>query len=389
MKILIVCEPYFSHMVLVRKIGNELRNRNHHVVYIFPYEMTNLLPSGSSIFGYQKKEMGNSNEGEIGNQREMIRLVEKTLPEFDLMIYDTMFFLGKILAEKFSKPAIRISTTMVYNDELGAEYIENNGGKLYLMQGKKMGKRIAGNYNTKTGNFICEQFVDPPKLTLVCCPKEFQPLNEQFSDENYKFIGDIFDREESESYEFESDCPIIYISFGTVMELYSSYDSFALSTYRMFFEAFKNEPVKVVLSADETLFEKDEIPDNFIVRKWVPQLQVLSKASLFITHGGMNSTMEAILKEVPMLVVPIFGDQIKIAHIVKQLGLGDCMHGTHMTADKIKSIAFEILNNPDKTKAVHEFKLQMKQSMNVVDAANVIENFYQKEAAFVCENIGR
>lgn len=80
-------------------------------------------------------------------------------------------------------------------------------------------------------------------------------------------------------------------------------------------------------------------------------------------------------------------DVLSIENIVNQLGLGDCMHGTHMTADKIKSIAFEILNNPDKTKAVHEFKLQMKQSMNVVDAANVIENFYQKEVSFLCENV--
>src|ERR1019366_8543763 len=45
-------------------------------------------------------------------------------------------------------------------------------------------------------------------------------------------------------------------------------------------------------------------PENFELREFVPQLQVLSQASLFVTHGGMNSVSEALWHEVPLLVFP-------------------------------------------------------------------------------------
>ena len=36
------------------------------------------------------------------------------------------------------------------------------------------------------------------------------------------------------------------------------------------------------------------IPGNFIVKAFVPQLQLLQRAALFITHGGMNSVNEGL-----------------------------------------------------------------------------------------------
>jgi UDP:flavonoid glycosyltransferase YjiC (YdhE family) len=44
--------------------------------------------------------------------------------------------------------------------------------------------------------------------------------------------------------------------------------------------------------------------NKFIVRQQVPQLEILPYTKLFITHGGMNSTMEAVNYGVPMIVIP-------------------------------------------------------------------------------------
>ena len=47
------------------------------------------------------------------------------------------------------------------------------------------------------------------------------------------------------------------------------------------------------------------IPENFVVAQFVPQLAVLRKADVFITHGGMEESIsEAVLNQVPMVVVP-------------------------------------------------------------------------------------
>jgi zeaxanthin glucosyltransferase len=65
------------------------------------------------------------------------------------------------------------------------------------------------------------------------------------------------------------------------------------------------------------------LPGNIFKARWVPQLDVLSKASLFITHGGASSIRESIMSGVPMIVFPFGRDQPGNASRVAyhQLGL--------------------------------------------------------------------
>ncbi|MFD0473253.1 nucleotide disphospho-sugar-binding domain-containing protein [Nonomuraea thailandensis] len=66
----------------------------------------------------------------------------------------------------------------------------------------------------------------------------------------------------------------------------------------------------------------DPLPDNVIARRFVPQTEVLERAALFVTHGGMNSVNEAMYAGVPMLVIPQGADQPLVARRVVQLGAG-------------------------------------------------------------------
>ena len=51
------------------------------------------------------------------------------------------------------------------------------------------------------------------------------------------------------------------------------------------------------------------IPDNFIVRHQVPQLEILQQVDVFVTHGGMNSVHEGLYYGVPQLVAPSHFEQ--------------------------------------------------------------------------------
>jgi UDP:flavonoid glycosyltransferase YjiC (YdhE family) len=62
-------------------------------------------------------------------------------------------------------------------------------------------------------------------------------------------------------------------------------------------------------------------PNNFVVSPHVPQLEILQDAYMLITHGGMNSTMEAIYYGVPMVIVPQLPEQAMAADRVADLDL--------------------------------------------------------------------
>ena len=65
-----------------------------------------------------------------------------------------------------------------------------------------------------------------------------------------------------------------------------------------------------------------ETPDNFVVRQFVPQLEVLNHADVFFTHGGMGGVHEALSYGVPMVLYPQMVEQSIVARQIASLGAG-------------------------------------------------------------------
>jgi zeaxanthin glucosyltransferase len=64
------------------------------------------------------------------------------------------------------------------------------------------------------------------------------------------------------------------------------------------------------------------VPANARVVDGCPQLAVLARAHVMITHAGLNSVKECIAAGVPMLALPLDHDQPGNAARLAQLGLG-------------------------------------------------------------------
>jgi glucuronosyltransferase len=89
-------------------------------------------------------------------------------------------------------------------------------------------------------------------------------------------------------------------------------------------------------------------PKNVRIGKWFPQRDILAhpNVKLFITHGGLLGTTEAIAAGVPVIGIPIYGDQrLNIAR-AKETGYGLSLDFNDLSEEKISEALNEILRNP-------------------------------------------
>lgn len=94
--------------------------------------------------------------------------------------------------------------------------------------------------------------------------------------------------------------------------------------------------------------DADQLPKNILARDWLPQKEILAHPNvrLFITHGGMLGTTEGFYHGVPMIGIPMFGDQpVNVGRYV-QRGFAVQLDKTNLTEEAIQWAVHEVLDNP-------------------------------------------
>ena len=115
--------------------------------------------------------------------------------------------------------------------------------------------------------------------------------------------------------------------------------------YRQCIEAFRDEPVRVVMSIGSRVRadELGTVPGNVVVAATVPQIDVLQQASAFVTHGGMNSVGESLRLGVPMLTVPQMGEQEIVSRRVEQVGAGIYLAKGDVSPERLRELVRRLL----------------------------------------------
>ena len=142
---------------------------------------------------------------------------------------------------------------------------------------------------------------------LMLCPKAFQfPGN---IPENRMYIGDFVDFKREEpvvDFDFD-DRPLVYCSLGTAASTYPHAERFYQAVKEA--SAFR-EDWRFILQISEANKIQNYAPTkNLFVTDWAPQMLFLKNASVAVTHGGLNTIMECVGFEVPMVIVPGLRDQ--------------------------------------------------------------------------------
>ncbi|MGZ3630878.1 MAG: nucleotide disphospho-sugar-binding domain-containing protein, partial [Ktedonobacteraceae bacterium] len=166
----------------------------------------------------------------------------------------------------------------------------------------------------------------------------------------------------------------IYISLGTVCNNQAAF-------YTMCFAALKDEPWQVVLSTGRQVDPQalGPIPANFLVWPQVPQLEVLQHASLFVTHCGMNSTMESLYYGVPLVGIPQMPEQMMTAQRIQELGLGTVLDEKTLTVEQLHATMKAALSNADYRTNAQAMQQHLRNAGGYTRAADAIMNFAQSQ----------
>ncbi len=145
------------------------------------------------------------------------------------------------------------------------------------------------------------------------------------------------------------------------------------------FEAFRHEEDILVVAAIgpqvDALDGLPPAPDNFVLQEVVPQLQLLQKCDVFITHGGANSFHEALSFALPLVVVPMFGDQPLNADALADTGAAVSFKFPNETlsAPALRSAVRQMLEPENSFRlAARDLSQQMARSGGVARAVDYI-----------------
>ncbi|MFW5438628.1 macrolide family glycosyltransferase [Paenibacillus apiarius] len=313
--------------------------------------------------------------------------IEPVIPEvfalteqdsYDYLIYDYLIgWGGQMIAERLGIPAVCSITSFAFVKPLGSEHdvdgLDDEEIQSIYETTMNTARQLADRYQLSAPD-IDDIFKAYGRLKIVHTSRYFQPQVEKL-DDSYVFTGSsIAPRTDAPDFSLERDqlpyAHAVYISLGSILNN-------NIDFYKLCFEAFRNEPIQFILSSGkDTDMEPlaGHIPDNFIVKPYLPQLEVLQQVDAFITHAGMNSTSEALYYDVPLVMIPLTSDQPMVAQQVQKLGAGVIVDKDELTPAVLRNALLEVLNQSSYKQHARAIGESLRQAGGYERAAEMVMN---------------
>ena len=275
----------------------------------------------------------------------------------DAVVHDFAGIAGTIAADNLKVANVMLYTSYPSNDSYSvAAGFENCPPDHPL---RKAAAQLAQTYAEKYGCRLLtvkEIFDGHGDFNLVMMQKKLVPNYETF-DDSFVFTGvQIGKRTAFGSWKApDNGKPLLYSSLGTAFNNWPDY-------YPILFDAVRDLDINVfaALGSIDPASLKD-IPANVEFGQMVPQLDILSQASVFITHAGMGGTGEAIYYGVPMIAIPQMEEQAITARQIKKLGLGCAfLDKKAITSEGLKAAIVKLLTEPSYKETAHAFSEDMR-----------------------------
>jgi len=419
MKLGFVSLPFTGHLNPMAALARKMRSRGHEVVFIgIPDIEPSIRAAGLNFVPYSENEFP---VGSLDNYLALIsRLhglaaVQKTnlhltpdlakaafehLPGLikeigvEAIVIDTLHRFLELIPMALNIPCVHIWNTLpidgtgttpacVYDwphEDTPEARTRNLEGLKELGRMASSSLDLAKAYAVKAGLQI--DWTNPatavPRLAVITqTPKEFDlpgiPWPPQFH-----YAGPFHDSATHAPIPFPweklNGKPLIYASLGTLVNGLGH-------VYKTILEAVgKLSDVQVVLSIGRhiDLAGLEPIPQNTTVVRTAPQIELLERTRLCITHAGLNTTLESLAHGVPMVAIPIAYDQPGISARIAYHGVGEFVDLDSLSVTNLSELIRKVLTNRSYADRARYFKEVIAKTRGLDVAADVVERVLQE-----------
>jgi len=407
----IICPAATGHLNTMLPLGNELKRRGHRVTLVglldaqpktlaaglefrvigdseFPIGVTaeSLAKlgkmSGLAAFRYTVNLI---KEGVAVGLRDAPGVIKSAGVE--ALLVDQISSEGASVAEYLEIPFITVCSAVVLNREDSVppcftpwSYNPAWWARLRNRAGYALIDRIA----RPIGEVIAEyrqRWKLPPfssgndaysKLALVSQQPAELEFRRQDLPSYFHFTGPYHDLTGREPVDFPFEKltgqPLIYASMGTVQNR-------LIGIFHTIAESCVGLDAQLVISLGGSASPESlpELPGSPLVVGYAPQLELLKKATLTITHAGMNTTLESLTNGVPMVAIPIANDQPGIAARIAWTGAGEVVPLSRLSVPRLRAAIQRVLTEDSYKNNASRLQDAIARAGGVRRAADIVE----------------
>ena len=165
-----------------------------------------------------------------------------------------------------------------------------------------------------------------------------------------------------------TDRPLIYASLGSIINQ-------RLRMFKVIAAACQDLDAQLVISLGGSSGAEAlaGLPGSPLVVEYAPQLELLPRAALTVSHAGLNTSLESLACGVPVVAIPICNDQPGVAARLAWTGAGAVLPMSRASAPRLRTIIERVLTVPSYKQHALRLQRAIATSGGVGRAADIAE----------------
>jgi zeaxanthin glucosyltransferase len=418
LKIAFISLPLSGHLNPMTALAHKLKKRGHEVSFIgIADSEASVRAVGLDFVSFCEKEypLGSNLYGPTAGLHGLdvvrcacqvilppfIKASLERLPEklagagFDLLVIDTIYFFIELVPMSLGIPYVHVSNVLAVDgsgvtpasffdsrldvsqeaQELNLQALKQLAETLFpsilevvIPQAAKLGLNINWHDRGATVSKLAVIAQYPEEFDFPGVPKP----------STFHYSGPFHQDELRETFAFPweqlTGKPLVYASMGTLL-------NGASEVFKIILESVARMPeIEVVLSVGNNINIDDlgPIPSHTIVVHRAPQIELLKRASLCITHAGLNTVLESLAQGVPMVAIPVGFDQPGVAARIAHHGLGEFVGVDEtLSANRLDELVRKVMGEPSYRERARYFQNLIARSNGLEEAANLVEKAHE------------